>query len=510
MIDDIRFEGGAIMKLFSGFLLVLAFLAVSACTGDDETIELKQCHDESTVNVTEGEKCPPPEDTSNNNTSGNNTPGSQGGSTGGQTDTSDTSEPNKSDCIQVQDEDLKGTDQDDVICGNEKDNTIDGLEGDDTIKGGPGNDTLIGGAGNFRDTLEGEAGNDTLRGDEGIDLLDGGADTDTVDYCKEYYGNASPSTITPTPSCTTPTDETVSSFNGQSVEVDLSNEYAVDTYGDRDELVDIENVKGTPGDDMITGDGGANKLEGFAGNDTINGGGGNDIIDGGIEQTDGMLDGGDGTDTIILQGDIDSFSLVAPGNAQNFENITSMSTASSVTLTGDNGPNTIVGGVGNDTIKGGPGRDILNGGEGIDIIHNGAGVNTLIGGKGADNFMIDALDTDADTIQDFTPGEDEITCVLADEATFRDISKKQVTAQDGRAEREFAEVTVEVRVDKRELAIYEIYSQVTTAANPNLSVDEVIGQPISRKLRTLVRSSSDLSADDFTINNCRQNKPEPS
>ena len=181
------------MKLFSGFLLVLAFLAMSACTGDDETIELKQCDNGSTVNVTEGGECPDP--TPEEDTSNNNTPVNQGGSTGGQTDTSDTSEPDRPDCIQVKGADLKGTDQDDVICGNDKDNTIDGLEGDDTIYGRAGNDILIGGAGNFRDTLKGEAGNDTLRGDEGIDILDGGADTDTVDYCKEYYGNANPSDI---------------------------------------------------------------------------------------------------------------------------------------------------------------------------------------------------------------------------------------------------------------------------------------------------------------------------
>ena len=49
------------MKLFSGFLLVLAFLTISACTGEDtiveKTIEKTQCRDGSVV--TGDMECPP-------------------------------------------------------------------------------------------------------------------------------------------------------------------------------------------------------------------------------------------------------------------------------------------------------------------------------------------------------------------------------------------------------------------------------------------------------------------
>ena len=264
--------------------------------------------------------------------------GNQGGSTwrtiGSRTPTG--VQPTRSDCnIQVERasteaDPFEGTTGDDNICGNERDDVIDGRKGDDTIQGGAGDDILIGS--DDRDVLKGEAGDDVLVGGEDDDVLDGGADIDTVDYNREYTANTGGADGT--------------TLVGTAVEVDLSDEHAVDTYGDEDELVDIENVMGTPLGDTITGDGEANKLEGLEGDDTINGGGGNDIIDGGGE-TEDMLDGGAGTDTIILRGYATSFSLAAEDdNAENFENITSMLPANAVvTLTGDSGPNTIIGSV---------------------------------------------------------------------------------------------------------------------------------------------------------------------
>ena len=481
MLDDTRFEGGAIMKLFSGFLLVLAFLAVSACTGDDETIELKQCDDGSTVNVTEGGECPPPEDTSNNNTPGNNTPGNQGGSTGGQMmDTPNTSEPGRSDCTPVQGVNLMATSQDDIICGNERDNEIEGLAGDDTIYGGPGNDTLIGG--NDRDTLKGEAGNDTLRGGQDNDILDGGDGTDTADYSRE---NA-------TEEEGNPGVFELDTDKGMPIKVNLAEGQATDTYGDEDTLIDIENVIGTSVADTIIGDEKNNEIDGYGGDDT--------------------LDGGAGTDTIILRGTEASFDLTNTADkAENFENITSMLTTTDVVeLTGDSGPNIIIGGVGKDTIVGGAGRDTLNGGEGEDVINNGPGVNTLIGGPGVDDFMINASDADADTIQDFTPGEDKITCVIptADEAKFLAFSKKEIKNSQGeRAVGEFAEVSVEVRVGKGELAIYEIYSVVTTAADADNN--EAVGMKREQRLRPLVRVPGLTLTDEVNVDDCTKAKIAP-
>ena len=329
------------MKLFSGFLLVLAFLAVSACTGSDETITIIEkeieCSDGVTI-VTDPNECPSTEDTSNNNTSGN-----QGGSTGGQTDTPNTSEPSRSDCTPVQGVDLMATSQDDIICGNERDNKIEGLAGDDTIYGGPGNDILIGGK--DRDVLKGEAGNDTLRGGEDNDILDGGAGTDTADYSEEQQ-----------PATGGSADTTVS------VEVDLAEGQATDTYMDDDTLISIENVIGTPGNDTIIGDDGPNEIEG-----------------GGVASSEGLdtLNGGGGSDTIVVTS---TFSFDPPTEGfsiTSIENIKAKAKAAgSIDLTGNDKNNVLTGNEGENTLNGKGGND------------------RLIGGAGADCFIIKIPDAD--------------------------------------------------------------------------------------------------------------------
>ena len=326
------------MKLFSGFLLVLAFLAVSACT-DEETTEVVKIYCSTTGELLEeGEKCPPPEDTSNNNT-----PGNQGGSTGDQMDTSDTGEPGRSDCTPVQGVDLMATSQDDIICGNERGNTIYGLAGDDTIYGGPGNDILIGG--DDRDTLKGEAGNDTLRGGEDNDILDGGAGTDTADYSKENQPQPTADDLNPDPVTTV------------SVVVNLAEGQATDTEGDDDTLISIENVIGTPGVDTIIGDSGPNEIDGFGAP---------------LGATDTLLDGGAGSDTIVVSANFDLAMRQAGDNAsiRNFENIkgkrTTTNLATTLVLTGDDNPNTITGTALTDTLNGAGGNDRLIGGAGED------------------------------------------------------------------------------------------------------------------------------------------------
>ena len=71
-----------------------------------------------------------------------------------------------------------------------------------------------------------------------------------------------------------------------------------------DTLDDIENVRGSMHDDMLTGDGGPNTLYGNQGDDELMGGAGNDMLRG--DKGDDTLTGGDGDDTFILmEGDGD-------------------------------------------------------------------------------------------------------------------------------------------------------------------------------------------------------------
>ena len=110
----------------------------------------------------------------------------------------------------------------------------------------------------------------------------------------------------------------------------------------------------------ITGNSGANRLLGQAGNDTINGGLGDDLIQGG---------------------------------------------AATDNLSGNDGDDTVQGGIGTDTLRGDDGDDVLIG---------GAGKDYMVGGAQSDRFVFQVLNhsaiaqADADTIADFTQGEDLI------------------------------------------------------------------------------------------------------
>ena len=123
----------------------------------------------------------------------------------------------------------------------------------------------------------------------------------------------------------------------------------------------IDNISGTPGDDLIfagagndniKGNGGDDCIFGQEGNDTISGGAGNDEIDGG--SGDDQITGRTGNDTIF----------------------------------GRTGSDTISGGFGGDTIFGGDDNDQLGGNEGIDTVDGGNGNDLCSGGGQAGDTVI--------------------------------------------------------------------------------------------------------------------------
>jgi Ca2+-binding RTX toxin-like protein len=142
------------------------------------------------------------------------------------------------------------------------------LSGGPTQRGGGGNDELDG-TGLNGDSLDGGPGDDVLDGGHGGDDLVGGPGTDRAEF--ERIGAV---------------DVTLN---------DVRDDVA--GSGDFDNVhSDIEDLRGTPGDDVLEGNDGPNELEGFGGDDTIRGLGGNDVLRAhlGVD----TLVGGDGEDTI--------------------------------------------------------------------------------------------------------------------------------------------------------------------------------------------------------------------
>ena len=177
---------------------------------------------------------------------------------------------------------VAGTDADECIKGEDGNDSIKGMGGADDIDGGPGDDTLgddpttdvdeeagndilVGGTGN--DTLRGGAGDDELTPGSGNNTLDGGEDEDIVIYLGAMGANV---------------ELNMNRARVQHAEPESGNPLSFDDDADSgvgiDTLTNIENVKGTHGDDIITGDENANLLKGLDGADTINGLAGDDTI----------------------------------------------------------------------------------------------------------------------------------------------------------------------------------------------------------------------------------------
>jgi len=76
-----------------------------------------------------------------------------------------------------------------------------------------------------------------------------------------------------------------------------------------DELDSIENVRGTPFNDEIFGDGNPNRIDGLAGDDSIDADSGNDTVAGGAGTNN--LIGGLGVDTLVVDGTVTSRTLVS-------------------------------------------------------------------------------------------------------------------------------------------------------------------------------------------------------
>jgi Bacterial Ig domain/Bacterial cadherin-like domain/RTX calcium-binding nonapeptide repeat (4 copies) len=133
----------------------------------------------------------------------------------------------------------------------------------------------------------------------------------------------------------------------------------------------MRNIRGTSGNDVLTGGSRNDNLFGKNGHDTLVGGYGNDRLHG--DNGNDTLHGGEGHDTLV--GGYGNDKLYGDNGND--------------TLHGGEGHDTLLGGAGSDRLYGDRGNDRLYGGNGNDTLHGGEGHDTLLGGAGSDRLYGD-------------------------------------------------------------------------------------------------------------------------
>ncbi|NTW83153.1 MAG: calcium-binding protein, partial [Chlorobiaceae bacterium] len=268
---------------------------------------------------------------------------------------------------------LIGTSGNDTLGGTSGGDYIAGLAGNDILNGGPGNDVLDGGAGN--DSLYGGEGNDSIGWDPNDSVVQGGTGIDTLLVPQDGTIDFNPGITSLTGieviqlgACArvldlAPDDVAAMTSGGNMLLVEgdrtngleLSGNWSMassassfNVYVSGLQTVTVENdvyllKRGTAGADSLLGiDGGSQHdwLFGYGGDDTLYGGEGKDLLDGGSgsdllrggsgndilvydssDSAPGAVDGGEGTDTLLLT-DGASIDFNAPGyNADRFTGI---------------------------------------------------------------------------------------------------------------------------------------------------------------------------------------------
>ncbi len=286
------------------------------------------------------------------------------------------------------------------IAGSQFNDTITGDGNGNFLLGGTGFDTLLGLGGD--DTLNGGQDDDTLIGGAGADrMVGGGGANDWVSWHNSGVG------------------VTLNMTDG--------NGYGGDGQGDV--VTQVEHLRGSSGNDVLTGRGEEfNTLRGGTGSDSLHGGTGADALFGEngddvifYDAADSAIMGAAGRDTLVATSGADAVQMNAAafhagGSFAAFEMFNlgdgndyylGSSTAADfnlvlgagVTVFGATGNDYIAmrgnnatqgnndyvsGGVGNDFIWGGGGNDTLFGGGNEDAMYGGFGNDTFYGGAGYD------------------------------------------------------------------------------------------------------------------------------
>lgn len=277
-------------------------------------------------------------------------------------------------------EDVVGGVAGDTITGNASSNVLDGGPGDDALAGGQGDDRLLGGTGS--DRLAGGPGDDDYV------LAPARPFAPETDSIAELPGEGSDlldlSGLRAGDGATVDLSSASTSLGGTANRTLLA---AVAGQG-----ASLEDVRGGPGDDTLTGNGLANVLVGGSGNDLLTGNAGADVLRGGPGDDrlfgtagDDLLDAGEGRNDLDGGGGNDRLVAGAGDDALRGK-------VGDDTLDAGDGTNTLDGGPGRDRLRSGSGSDVLSGEGGDDRLDAGAGNDRLTGGRGADALKAGAGD----------------------------------------------------------------------------------------------------------------------
>ena len=278
----------------------------------------------------------------------------------------------------------------------------------DSITGDSNSNTLSGGAGN--DSLFGGDGFDWLRGGAGNDWLDGGNGRDTYDASEATQGVNVTLALTSTAIINDGfgSIDTLLAFEnvvGGAFNDSLTGDSNVNALVGND---GNDTLSGMAGNDSIYGGAGADVVYGGDGDDTIAGGMGDDTLVGGLGAD--RFEDSEGTDTVSYAsaagaiaaslggtgtsgeatGDVFYFIDNLIGSAFN-DTLGSYSGAGMVdggdgndSITGNSSADTLYGAAGDDTVYGLDGDDVLYGGTGNDVLAGSLNNDTISGGAGND------------------------------------------------------------------------------------------------------------------------------
>jgi Ca2+-binding RTX toxin-like protein len=299
------------------------------------------------------------------------------------------------------------------------------------------------------------------------------------------------------------------------------------------------NLFGGTGNDTLTGGSGGDQFFGQAGSDTLLGRGGFDLLFGGSDNdtmtggdaddqvfgqggTDRMIwnpgddtdlnEGGDGVDTVEVNGGNGAEQLTATANGTRvrFDRVTpapfaiDIGTSEKLVVNANGGDDsfsatgnlaaliaiTVDGGAGNDTLLGGNGADLVLGGDGTDFVDGNQGDDTALLGAGDDTFQWDPGDG-----SDVVEGQDGTDAMAFNGSN---ISENMDVSANGQRVRFFRNVAT-ITMDLNDV---ESIVAKTLGGSDNLVVNDLSGTDVTDVVADLAAvGGGDDGAPDNVITN---------